>query len=66
MLATNDSIPSLVKLLKAFLARDAAEVIDTGQITAVLTVIQQQLIPSKINDGWRFELLQGVVQYMPP
>ncbi|KAG2073841.1 Cse1-domain-containing protein [Suillus decipiens] len=60
------SIPGLVKLLKAFLARDAAEMVKTGQITAVLAVVQQRLIPSKINDGWGFELLQGVVQHVPP
>ncbi|KAG1807455.1 CAS/CSE protein [Suillus subaureus] len=60
------SIPGLVKLLKAFLARDAAEMIKTGQIAAVLAVVQQRLIPSKINDGWGFELLQGVVQHVPP
>ncbi|KAG1763112.1 CAS/CSE protein [Suillus occidentalis] len=60
------SIPGLVKLLKAFLARDAAEMVKTGQIAAVLAVIQQRLIPSKINDGWGFELLQSVVQHVPP
>ncbi|OAX36460.1 Cse1-domain-containing protein [Rhizopogon vinicolor AM-OR11-026] len=60
------SIPGLVKLLKAFLDRDAAEMLNTGQIRSVLAVIQQRLIPSKINDGWGFELLQGVVQYVPP
>ncbi|KAG1888183.1 CAS/CSE protein [Suillus subluteus] len=60
------SIPGLVKLLKAFLARDATEMIKTGQIAAVLAVVQQRLIPSKINDGWGFELLQGVVQHVPP
>ncbi|KIJ59904.1 hypothetical protein HYDPIDRAFT_99775 [Hydnomerulius pinastri MD-312] len=60
------SIPGLVKLLKAFLARDAAEMINTGQITAVLAIVQQRLIPSKINDVWGFELLQGVVQNVPP
>jgi exportin-2 (importin alpha re-exporter) len=60
------SIPGLVKLLKAFLARDGAEMVKTGQIAAVLAVIQQRLIPSKINDGWGFELLQGVVQHVPP
>ncbi|KAG2034488.1 CAS/CSE protein [Suillus americanus] len=59
------SIPGLVKLLKAFLARDAAEMIKTGQIAAVLAVVQQRLIPSKINDGWGFELLQAVVQHVP-
>ena len=59
------SIPGLVKLLKAFLARDARSMMASGQLTQVLGVIQQRLIPSKINDGWGFELLQAVVQYVP-
>jgi exportin-2 (importin alpha re-exporter) len=60
------SIPGLVKLLKAFLARDVQHMVSTGRYTAILGVVQQRLIPSKINDGWGFELLQAVVQYIPP
>ena len=60
------SIPGLVKLLKAFLTRDSAQLVETGQYTAILAVVQQRLIPSKINDGWGFELLQAVVQSIPP
>lgn len=60
------SVPGLVKLLKAFLARDSAQLVETGQYTAILAVVQQRLIPSKINDGWGFELLQAVVQNVPP
>ncbi|KIK96918.1 hypothetical protein PAXRUDRAFT_825478 [Paxillus rubicundulus Ve08.2h10] len=60
------SIPGLVKLLKAFLARDTAEMVNTGRIATVLAIIQQRLIPSKVNDVWGFELLQGVVQCVPP
>ncbi|KAI9001554.1 Cse1-domain-containing protein [Trametes punicea] len=59
------SIPGLVKLLKAFLARDAASMVAAGQLTQVLGVVQQRLIPSKLNDGWGFELLQAVVQHAP-
>ena len=59
------SVPGLVKLLKAFLSHDAKSIVESGQITQVLGVIQQRLIPSKINDGWGFELLQSVVQYLP-
>ena len=59
------SVPGLVKLLKAFLSHDAKSIVESGQITQVLGVIQQRLIPSKINDGWGFELLQAVVQYAP-
>lgn len=60
------SVPGLVKLLKAFLTRDSVQLVETGQYTAILAIIQQRLIPSKINDGWGFELLQAVVQNIPP
>lgn len=60
------SIPGLVKLLKAFLARDARQMIAAGQLAAVLGIVQQRLIPSKINDAWGMELLQAVVQNIPP
>ena len=60
------SIPGLVKLLKAFLARDAKQMVATGQYSAVLAIVQQRLIPSKLNDSWGFELLQFAVQYASP
>jgi exportin-2 (importin alpha re-exporter) len=60
------SVPGLVKLLRAFLAKDGKQMVASGQFTAVLAVIQQRLIPSKINDTWGFLLLQGVIQYIPP
>ncbi|KIM79693.1 hypothetical protein PILCRDRAFT_791278, partial [Piloderma croceum F 1598] len=59
------SIPGLVKLLKAFLARDAKQMVVAGQVAAVLGIIQQRLIPSKINDVWGMELLQAVMQNIP-
>lgn len=60
------SIPGLVRLLKGFLRRDTAQLVSTGQFTSVLAVVQQRLIPSKLNDSWGFELLQSVVQNIPP
>jgi exportin-2 (importin alpha re-exporter) len=54
------SIPGLVRLLKTFLARDSAQMIAAGQVGSVLAVVQQRLIPSKLNDAWGFELLQSV------
>jgi exportin-2 (importin alpha re-exporter) len=59
------SIPGLVKLLKAFLAKDSKQMVSTGQFISVLAVVQQRLIPSKLNDIWGFELLQAVVQHIP-
>ncbi|KIM38838.1 hypothetical protein M413DRAFT_75629 [Hebeloma cylindrosporum] len=55
------SIPGLVRLLKAFLARSSAQMVAGGQVASVLAVAQQRLIPSKLNDAWGIELLQSVV-----
>jgi exportin-2 (importin alpha re-exporter) len=60
------SIPGLVRLLTAFLSKDSQQIVASGQIKAILGVIQQRLIPSKLNDAWGFELLQAVVQHVPP
>ncbi|KAJ7224424.1 CAS/CSE protein [Mycena pura] len=60
------SIPGLVRLLKAFLARDSAQMMASGQIANVLAVVQQRLIPSKLHDVWGFELLQGVIIHVAP
>ncbi|KAJ2925300.1 hypothetical protein H1R20_g11761, partial [Candolleomyces eurysporus] len=60
------SIPGLVKLLRAFIARDAAQMVVGGQMASVLAVVQQRLIPSKVNDAWGFELLQSVVAHVKP
>ena len=60
------SIPGLVKLLRAFLARDAQEMVRAGQLERVLAIVQQRLVPSKMNDAWGFELLEGVVRAVDP
>ena len=60
------TIPGLVRLLKAFLKRDGAQMAASGQFMSVLAVVQQRLIPSKVNDAWGFELLQAVMLYIPP
>ncbi|KAF9074712.1 importin alpha re-exporter [Rhodocollybia butyracea] len=60
------SIPGLVKLLRAYLARDAVGMIQAGQIAPALAVMQQRLIPSKVNDIYGFELLRAIVCYVNP
>lgn len=59
------SIPGLVKLLTAFIARDGAAMIAASQVTPVLGVVQQRLIPSKLNDEFGFILLQAIALYLP-
>ncbi|KAI9448619.1 armadillo-type protein [Lactarius psammicola] len=65
MWAQKGSIPGLVALLRAFLARDAAAMVEANQHTSVLGIVQQRLVPSKANDGWGFELLQSIVLHVP-
>ncbi|KAF8650732.1 hypothetical protein AX16_005105 [Volvariella volvacea WC 439] len=60
------SIPGLVRLLKAFMKRDGKEMLSEGQIGNVLAVVQQRLIPSKVNDSWGFELLQAAMASVSP
>ena len=48
------SIPGLVALLPAFLARDAAAMVKANQHTLVQGIVQQRLMVSKANDGWGF------------
>jgi exportin-2 (importin alpha re-exporter) len=63
--AQKGSVPGLVALLRAFLARDAHAMVGAGQHASVLAIVQQRLVPSKLNDAWGFELLQAVVRYVP-
>jgi exportin-2 (importin alpha re-exporter) len=64
--AQKGSIPGLVKLLKAYLKRGASAMVGRGQVASVLAVVQQRLIPSRVNDVWGIELLMGVVSYVSP
>lgn len=43
------SIPALVRILRAFLAGDAPQMAQTGQFTVILAVVQQKLIPSRVE-----------------
>lgn len=59
------SVPALVRLIKAYLAKDAKNIVANGQLQSILAVVQQRLIPSKLNDLFGFELLEAVVIYVP-
>jgi exportin-2 (importin alpha re-exporter) len=53
------NVPALVRLLQAFLARGGAKIAANNQISPILG-IYQQLISSRINDEYGFELLQSL------
>ncbi|KAG8818027.1 importin-alpha export receptor [Serendipita sp. 399] len=59
------SIPGLVRLIRAYLDKDTGHLLQTKRIETVFGIIQQRLIPSKLNDGWAFELLNGTVSNVP-
>ena len=40
--------------------------VNAGRLERVLAIVQQRLVSSKINDGWGFELLEGVVRGVDP
>jgi exportin-2 (importin alpha re-exporter) len=63
--AQKGSVPGLVRLLRAYLARDARAMAAAGQTANVLAIVQQRLVPSKLNDVWGFELLQAVLRFVP-
>ncbi|KAG8694409.1 importin-alpha export receptor [Ceratobasidium sp. 394] len=56
------NVPALVRLVKAFLTKDPASV----DLRAVLAVVQQRLIPSRVNDVFGFELLEAIVANLGP
>ncbi|CAO1617205.1 unnamed protein product [Jaminaea pallidilutea] len=55
------NVPALVRLLQAYLAKASATMVSNNQIPAVLG-IYQQLIASRINDEFGFELMQTVFE----
>lgn len=64
--AQRGNVPALVRLVNAFLAKDAARMEAEGQVKTVVAIVQSRLIPSKLNDQYGFELLQTIVRTIPP
>ncbi|KZT24288.1 hypothetical protein NEOLEDRAFT_1179287 [Neolentinus lepideus HHB14362 ss-1] len=58
------NIPGLVRLLKAFLAKDTAYMVESGSYVGVMAAVQR-LISSRNNDTWGFKLLEGVIVNIP-
>lgn len=58
------NIPALVRLLRAFLSRDAEGILNDGQLQPMLGIFQH-LIGSKANDGFGFELLESIFEFVP-
>ncbi|KEP50401.1 putative importin-alpha export receptor [Rhizoctonia solani 123E] len=55
------NVPALVRLIKAFITKDPNSV----DVRTVLAVVQQRLIPSRVNDVYGFELLEVLVANLP-
>ncbi|CAE6342293.1 unnamed protein product [Rhizoctonia solani] len=55
------NVPALVRLIKAFITKDPNSV----DVRTVLAVVQQRLIPSRVNDVYGFELLEVLLANLP-
>ncbi|KIS69121.1 putative importin-alpha export receptor [Mycosarcoma maydis] len=51
------NVPALVRLVRAFLAKDAPRIVAQGQLSAMLG-IYQKLISTRINEAFALELLE--------
>ncbi|KAG8999003.1 importin-alpha export receptor [Tulasnella sp. JGI-2019a] len=60
------NIPALTRLVSAFLRKDAVRIEAEGQLKTIIAIIQQRLLPSKINDQYGFELMKAVVETVKP
>ncbi|KAJ1026973.1 hypothetical protein NDA16_002266 [Ustilago loliicola] len=58
------NVPALVRLVRAFLAKDAARIVAQGQLAAMLG-IYQKLISTRINEGFALELLETLFEAVP-
>lgn len=60
------NVPALVRLVNAFLEKDVARMESDGQLKTVIAIVQQRLLPSKLNDQYGFELIHTIVRTVPP
>lgn len=60
---TRGNVPALVRLLQAFLARAADRIVSENRVPAILG-IYQQLIASRINDEFGFQLLLALFNHV--
>ncbi|RKP10272.1 Cse1-domain-containing protein [Thamnocephalis sphaerospora] len=58
------NIPALTRLIKVYIAKDAAGIAARGQIEPVLGVFQK-LIASKLNDQHGFDILSSIAMHLP-
>lgn len=58
------NVPALVRLVRAFLAKDAPRIVAQGQLGAMLG-IYQKLIATRVNEGFALELLETVFDAVP-
>jgi exportin-2 (importin alpha re-exporter) len=58
------NVHPLVRLLRSYVAKGSAQVVQTGKLGAMLGVFQK-LIASKANDHEGFYLMEGLVEHLP-
>ena len=63
--ASKGNVPALVRLLSAIIPRGVTEITQGDQLETLLGVFQQ-LVATKTNETYGFELLECVVNNFPP
>ncbi|KAL8941402.1 MAG: hypothetical protein Q9211_001843 [Gyalolechia sp. 1 TL-2023] len=63
--ASKGNIPALVRLLSSMLTRDASQIAETNHLEPILAIFQN-LITTKANEVYGFELLESIVANTPP
>lgn len=58
------NVPALVRLVRAFLSKDAPRIVAQGRLSAMLG-IYQKLVSSRINEGFALELLETLFAAVP-
>ena len=63
--ASKGNIPALVRLLASIIPRGPLEIIKDDRLQTILRIFQQ-LVLSKANETYGFELLECIIASMPP
>lgn len=63
--ASKGNIPALVRLLSSVIPRGAAEIAKTEQLERLLSIFSQ-LVSTKLNEVYGFELLECIIASIPP
>ncbi|KAL8771323.1 MAG: hypothetical protein Q9209_003228 [Squamulea sp. 1 TL-2023] len=63
--SSKGNVPALVRLLSSSIARGASQIAESKQLEPILAIFQN-LITSKVNETYGFELLESIMAHFAP